>query len=77
VYDAGRSQPGHLHPLSLTFRARLVDPGIFRVVRPTSITCESALSKSRATLQSHASLATAAAEIGSDSSRSAAGAPQR
>jgi len=73
----GRSHPGHVHPQSRTLSALRWGPEIVRLARPTSITVESEPRMMRVTAQSHAILSMALAEIGSENSMSAAGAPGR
>src|SRR6266851_2327730 len=71
----GRSHPGHVHPQSRTLSALRCAPEIVRLARPTSITVESEPRMMRVTAQSHAILSTALAEIGSENSMFAPGAP--
>ena len=73
----GRSHPGQVQPPSRTLSALRCGPETVRLARPTSITVESEPRMMRVTEQSHASLSTALAEIGSENSIPAAGAPER
>ena len=69
-----RSHPGHRQPRSRVRNARRVGAETTRVARPTSITIESA-SSTRDMVQSQAMRSSVRVEIGSESSRSAGGAP--
>src|SRR5713226_3655031 len=71
----GRSHPGHVQPQSRTLSALRCGPEIVRLARPTSMTIDSEPRMMRVTAQSHASLSTALAEIGSECSMFAPGAP--
>src|SRR6266851_2942946 len=62
-----------MQPRSRTLSAVLCGADTTRLARPTSITVESEPRRIRVTVQSHASLSTALAEIGSENSISAAG----
>jgi len=69
-----RSQPVKRQPRSRTLSALRLGAELTLVARPTSITIESA-SSTREIVESHAIRCSVLVEIGSESSRSAGGAP--